>query len=57
MMRFQLTDKERRLFTAQRMCFMGGIDDWINIEFDRPIAPLSRKLIPLLGTDKFFELT
>jgi len=35
---------------------MSGIDDWISVEFDKPIAELSRKLIPLLGTVEFFEL-
>jgi len=55
MMRFTLTDKERRLFTAERMCFMSGIDDWIHGEFDKPVARLPCKLIPLLGRDEFFE--
>jgi len=56
MMRFILTDKERRLFSAQRMCFMSGMDDWIYIEYDKPIGKLSWQLVPVLGTDKFFEL-
>ncbi len=56
MMRFILTDKERRLFSAQRMCFMSGMDDWIYIEYDKPIGKLSRQLVPVLGTDEFFEL-
>ena len=56
MMRFILTDKEWRLFSAQRMCFMSGMDDWIYIEYDKPIGKLSRQLVPVLGKDKFFEL-
>ena len=55
-MRFILTDKDRRLFSAQRMCFMSGMDDWIYIEYDKPIGKLSRQLVPVLGTDEFFEL-
>jgi len=56
MMRFILTDKERRLFTAQRMCFLSGMDDWIYLQYDKPIGKLARQLVPALGTDQFFEL-
>jgi len=56
MMRFILTDKQRRLFTAQRMCFLSGKDDWIYLQHDKPIAKLARQLVPVLGTDQFFEL-
>ena len=56
MMRFILTDKERRLFSAQRMCFMSGMDDWIYLQYDKPIGKLARQLVPVLGTDQFFEL-
>lgn len=55
-MRFDLTDSQQRYFKAQRMCYRGSIDDWINIEFDKPIKELARSLIPTLGTDEFFEL-
>jgi len=56
MMRFILTDKERRLFTAQRMCFLSGMNDWIYLQHDKPIGKLARQLVPALGTDQFFEL-
>ena len=56
MMRFILTNKERRLFSAQRMCFMSGMDDWIYLQYDKPIGKLARQLVPVLGTDQFFEL-
>ena len=56
MMRFILTDNERRLFSAQRMCFMSGMDDWIYLQYDKPIGKLARQLVPVLGTDQFFEL-
>ncbi len=55
-MRFDLTDRQRRYFKAQRMCYRGSIDDWINVEFDKSIKELARRLIPTLGTDEFFEL-
>jgi hypothetical protein len=56
MMRFILTDKQRRLFTAQRMCFLRGKDDWIYLQHHKPISKLARQLVPVLGTDQFFEL-
>jgi hypothetical protein len=56
MMRFVLTNTSMHLFTAQRMCFRGGIDDWIDIRYDRPIGELAAALIPTLGTEEFFEL-
>lgn len=55
-MRFELTDGQQRHFMAQRMCYLGSIDDWIYVEFEKPIAELARDLIPTLGTDEFFEL-
>ena len=32
MMQFILEEKEQRLFTVQRYCFRGSIDDWIDID-------------------------
>jgi len=55
-MRFTLTDKKNRLFRAQRMSYLSGVDDWIDIEYDKSIEELANALIPTLGTDEFFEL-
>ena len=55
-LRFLLTNVEKRTFDAQRMCFLGSIDDWINIEYNKTIAEIAPALIPTLGTDEFFEL-
>ena len=30
-MRFVLEDKKQRIFIAERFCFKGSIDDWIDI--------------------------
>jgi len=54
-MRFTLVDAEQRTFCAERMCYRGSIDDWINIDYG-PMDRLARRLIPALGTDAFFEL-
>jgi len=55
-MKFILSDEEKRLFRAQRMCYLGSIDDWIDIEYNETIDELASTLIPTLGTDEFFEL-
>jgi hypothetical protein len=55
-MKFIISDEEKRLFRAQRMCYLGSIDDWIDIEYNKSIEELASKLIPTLGTDAFFEL-
>jgi hypothetical protein len=55
-MRFTLIDDQERRFKAERMCYLGSIDDWIVIAFDKSIDPLARSLIPALGSDEFFEL-
>ncbi len=55
-MRFVLADAEQRTFGVQRMCYLGSIDDWIGIGEYGQIDELAARLIPKLGTDKFFEL-
>jgi hypothetical protein len=55
-LRLSLIDDQKRRFMAERMCYLGSIDNWIAIAFDKPIEALARTLIPVLGSDKFFEL-
>lgn len=55
-LRFILLDGDRHTFRAQRMCFLGSIDDWIDIGVDKPLSELAESLIPALGTDAFFGL-
>ncbi|MEK9164578.1 MAG: hypothetical protein AAB342_04400 [Chloroflexota bacterium] len=55
-MRFILTDEKNRRFRAQRMCYLGSIDDWIDIAYNETVAKLVSRLIPTLGTEEFFEL-
>jgi hypothetical protein len=55
-MKFILGDMEQRLFNAKRMSYLGSIDDWIEIEYDKTIEELASALIPTLGTDEFYEL-
>ncbi len=52
-LRFNLTDEDKRLFAAQRMRF-SGTDHWLTIGYNKPIAELAAATIPTLGTDEFF---
>jgi len=56
-MRFVLAEPEERLFLAERFCFRGSVDDWIDI--GGPTQKLSvvlKKLIKHLGKESIFEL-
>jgi len=56
-MRFVLKDAEQRVFQAQRMCYRGSIDDFIDLHGEMgSIDELVRRLVPTLGTDEFLEL-
>lgn len=55
-MRFILVDREKRKFTAERWCYLGGNDDWINIRGSGELEYLASELIPQLGTDDFYDL-
>jgi hypothetical protein len=55
-LRFILQDEEKRKFGIMRMCYLGSIDDWISIGGYGSLDMLARKVIPLLGTDRYFNL-
>lgn len=55
-MRFTMTDVAKHLFTAERWCFRGSVDDWINIDHNQSVSLLAAKYVPTLGTDEFYEL-
>lgn len=55
-LRFILADAERRTFRVERMCYLGSIDDWIDVGPMGPVDRLARQLIPRLGTGQFFEM-
>ena len=55
-LRFILLDPKQRRFGAQRMCYLGSIDGWLELGQTGPVAKLARALIPTLGTDQFYEL-
>jgi hypothetical protein len=55
MMQFVLEEKEQRLFTVQRYCFRGSIDDWIDLD-QGTLAQLVRTYVKHLGNASYFEL-
>lgn len=55
-LRFILLDPAQRLFGVQRMCYLGSIDGWLRLGQTGSIVTLARTLIPVLGTDQFYEL-
>jgi hypothetical protein len=54
-LRFILINVDERRFLAQRWCYLGGIDDWVDVE-QGSIQELAPQLIPALGTDEYYEL-
>ncbi len=55
-LRFFLHDKEMRTYRAERMCYLGSIDDWIDVGPTDRLEVLAGDMIPRLGTDSFFDL-
>ena len=55
MMQFLLEDEKRRTFIAQRYCFIGSIDDWIDIGHG-PLTKLVKRYVKHLGQESYFEL-
>jgi hypothetical protein len=55
-LRFTLLDPTQRRFGVERMCYLGSIDDWLELGQTGPVATPARALIPTLGTEQFYEL-
>jgi hypothetical protein len=56
MLRFILYNEQKRIFTAQRFCFLGSIDDWIGIGYPDTLPTLVEKYMQHLEKDSFYEL-
>ena len=55
--RFTLLDPKQRLFSVERMCYLGSIDGWLELHGQTGlVAKLASELIPTLGTEQFYEL-
>jgi hypothetical protein len=58
-MRFTLVDEKERKFRAQRWCFRGSIDRWIDLGMSRSEGKLSdlvKRFCPHIGQESFYEL-
>lgn len=57
-LRFILEDEEKRLFAAERYCFLGSIEDWMPLLCGgpEPLKHLVEKYVPHLGEESFYEL-
>jgi len=56
MLRFILSDHINRIFTTERFCFLGSIDDWIPIGHPDPLQKLVEKYVKHLEKESFYEL-
>ena len=56
MLRFTLVDEKGRLFSVDRWCFLGGIDDWFPLTHGKSLQFLVNKYVPHLNRESFFEL-
>ena len=55
-LQFVLVDDMRRSFQARRYCYLGRIDDWIDIGEHGSLATLAKRYIKHLGQESYFEL-
>ena len=55
MLQFVLSDEKQQVFVAQRYCFRGAIDDWIDLGHG-PLATLVRRYGKHLGKESYFDL-
>jgi hypothetical protein len=56
MLVFQLVDAQRRTFQTQRYCFLGSVDDWIEIGKPGKLSTLVKRYVKHLGQDSYVEL-
>lgn len=55
-LRFSLTDEKERLFSTQRYCYLGSIDDWIDIGQEGDLAKLVKTYVKHIGKESYYEL-
>lgn len=56
MLQFVLVDDKKRVFQTLRYCYLGAIDDWIEIGKPGPLPALAKRYIKHLGQDSYYEL-
>jgi hypothetical protein len=55
MLQFVLSDDKHRTFVAQRYCFRGSVDDWIDLG-QGPLVTLVKQYVKHLGKESYFDL-
>jgi hypothetical protein len=55
-LQFILEDHEKRIFITKRYCYLGSIDDWIEIGSPDTLENQVKKYVKHLGQDSYFEL-
>ena len=55
-LRFILTDPERRLFAPERYCFRGSVDDWISVGPAASIDKIAAKYLQHISRSSLYEL-
>jgi hypothetical protein len=55
-LRFIVADEAKRTFYVERWCYLGSIDDWVDIGAAVQLSSLVKQTVPKLGTDAFYEL-
>jgi len=55
-MRFILEDEKTRLFSAERYCFRGSVDGWLELGQSLDFELLVKKCCVHLGEDTFYDL-
>jgi|GEM_PF-5011616 len=56
-LRFVLSHKDTRTFTAHRWCWRGSVDGWLGMGDRSPLGALLSKYLPQLGQESFYELS
>lgn len=55
-LRFVLVDKQTRLFQTERYCYLGSIDDWIEIGSTDKLKTLVKTYVKHIDQDSYYEL-
>ena len=53
---FVLVDDKKRVFTVERYCFLGSIDDWITIGKPDKLQKQVKKYVKHLGQESYYGL-
>ena len=55
-LRFVIEDEKRKIFYAEKFCFLGGIDDRMHISGPDSLEKLAKTFIKHLESESFLEL-